>query len=185
VSGASGGTLWGFLTGVLTSGAVAAIITQLFGRSKERSLGRQKIMEFLTVKRQGLANNPELLAIIEFLEREKGGDASNPPCKPRQMRELPSFLEPIGVYLEYNPEAFQGAYQVFAKEVELCANSEYIWLNDDLSPSERENYKSSSYWASFRQFIVRTRENLAEQRLPRTKRAAHRLARRFLSWLET
>ncbi len=52
------------------------------------------------------------------------------------MCDLPGFLEPIGVYLEFNPDAFQRAYQVFAKEVELCANSHYVWLSDDLQPSQ-------------------------------------------------
>jgi hypothetical protein len=169
-------TLWGFLTGVLTSGAVAAIITQSFGRSRDRSIGRQKIMEFLIEKRQQLDKNSDLLKIIELLRREKEGDAPTPPLSPTQMRELPSFLEPIGIYLRYNPDAFQRAYQVFADEVELCAKSRYMWLDDD--------YISSPYWTSFKQFVANTEENLAEQKLPRTRRVAHQLARRFLNWLE-
>ncbi len=82
MSGTNGDPLLGFLTGVLTSGVIAAIVTQLFGRSRDRSLGQQKIMEFLTERRQELSNNPDLLATIGFLERETGGDASNPPFKP-------------------------------------------------------------------------------------------------------
>ena len=164
MSATNGGTLFGFLTGVLTSTAVAAIITQLFGRSKDRSVARQRIMEFLTERRQELANSPDLLAVIGFLEREVKGDASNPPFKPGKMRDLPGFLEPIGVYLEFNPDAFQRAYQVFAKDVELCAKSNYIWLTDDLHPSQDEHYSKSPYWTSFRQFVANTRENLAEQR---------------------
>jgi hypothetical protein len=198
VSGASDGPFLGFLGGVLTSGAVAAIITQFFTRSRERAVSRQKIMEFLTERRQQLATNTELLAIIELLERErlereKGGktiellnrEKEGDTYTPTRMRKLPAFLEPIGVYLEYNPEAFQRAYQVFAREVGLCANSEYLWLTDDLQPSMREHYKSSPYWTSFRQFVVRTEEILAEQRLPRAKKAVHQLVRRLLSWLET
>jgi hypothetical protein len=184
MSGTNGGTLFGFLTGVLTSSAVAAIVTQLFGRSKDRSLGRQKIMEFLTERRQELSKTPDLLATIAFLERETRGDASNPPFKPGKMRELPGFLEPIGVYLEFNPDAFQRAYQVFAKEVGLCANSHYLWLkDDDLQPSQDEHYSTSPYWTSFRQFVANTRQNLAEQRLPPVKRVVHRLAGRVLNRL--
>jgi hypothetical protein len=141
-------------------------------------------MEFLTERRQELSNNPDLLATIGFLERETAGDASNPPFKPGKMRDLPGFLEPIGVYLEFNPDAFQRAYQVFAKEVELCASSHYLWLNDDLQPSQGEHYSTSPYWMSFRQFVANTRQNLAEQLLPPAKRVAHRLARRVLNWLE-
>ena len=185
MSGTNGGTLLGFLTGFLTSSVVAAIITLLFGIYRDRSAGRQKIMEHLTERRQELSKNrSDLLATIGFLEREAGGDASDPPFPPRKMRDLPGFLEPIGVFLEFNPDAFQRAYQVFAKEVELCANSQYIWLNDDLSPSEGEHYSTSPYWTSFRQFVANTRENLAEQRLPRVKRVVHRVARRVLYWLE-
>jgi hypothetical protein len=180
MSGTNDGTLLGFLTGVFTSSVVAAIVTQLFGRSRDRSLGQQKIMEFLTQRRQELSEKPDLLATIGFLERETGGDASNPPSKPGKMRDLPGFLEPIGVYLEFNPDTFQRAYQVFAKEVDLCANSRYLWLNDDCQPSQSEHYSTSPYWTSFRQFVANTRQNLAEQRLPPAKRVAHRLARRVL-----
>jgi hypothetical protein len=185
MSGTNDGTLFGFLTGVLTSSVVAAIVTQLFGRSRDRSLGQQKIMEFLTQRRQELSNNPDLLTTKGFLERETGGNASNPPFKPGKMRDLPGFLEPIGVYLEFNPDAFQRAYQVFAKEVELCAKSDYLWLgDDDLQPDQGEHYKTSPYWTPFRQFVANTRQSPAEQRLPPAKRVAHRLARRVLNWLQ-
>jgi hypothetical protein len=100
-------------------------------------------------------------------------------------RELPSFLEPTGVYLEFNPAAFRRAYQVFAKEVEFCANSHYLWMNDDLQPSQSEHYSTSPYWTSFRQFVANTRQTLAEQPLPPAKRVAHQLARHVLKWLES
>ena len=184
MSGTNVGTLLGFLTGVLTSGAVAAIVTQFFTRSRDRNLAQQKIMEFLTGERQKLSDKSELLETIGLLERETRGDALKPPPTPGKMRELPGFLEPIGVYLEFNPYSFPRAYQVFAKEVELCANSRYLWLKDDLQPSEDEHYSTSPYWTSFRQFVANTRQNLAEQQLPPAKRVAHRLARRVLNWLE-
>jgi hypothetical protein len=192
MSGTNGGTLFGFVTGVLTSSVVAAIITQLFSRSRDRSVGQQRIMEFLAERRTALANSSELLATIGLLEREAagghlaheaGGDASKRP-KPGEMRNLPGFLEPIGIYLEFHPYTFQQAYKFFAEEVELCANSHYLWLKDDLQPSQDEHYSTSPYWTSFRHFVANTRQNLAEQRLPPAKRAAHRLARRVLNWLE-
>jgi hypothetical protein len=181
--GANGDTLFGFLSGILTSGFVAAIVTQLFSQSRDRSLGQQRIMEFLAEKRRALSDSPDLLKTIAFLERETG-DTANPPSDPRTMRQLPAFLEPIGIYLEFNPDAFRRAYQVFAREVELCAGSQYLWLKDDLQPCKTEHYSTSPYWTSFRQLVANTRQSVAEQRLPRAQRFAHRLARHVLSWLE-
>jgi len=175
----------GFLAGILTSGVAAAFVTQLFGKAKERGAARQKIMEFLIERRKELSANPELLGAVAFLEQEAHGNATNPPSNPGKMRELPGFLEPIGVYLEYNPDVFRRAYQVFSKEVELCASSRYLWLSDDgLQESQNEHYSTSPYWPSFRQFVASNRRNLAELQLPPAKRLAHEIARRALQLLE-
>lgn len=169
---------------ILTSGLIGSVITHLFNRSKDRSLGRQKIMEFLAQKRNDLSDDPSLLETIAFLEKEAAGDDSNPPTVPHRMRELPGFLEPIGIYLEYNPDAFERAYLVFAREVKLCENSVYLWLRDDLSVCKDEHYTASPYWSAFHQFVVSTNQILAGRQLRPAKRVAHKLARRVVGWLE-
>src|SRR5437016_1171924 len=57
---------------LLGSSVVAAVINQFWGARRERELahavGRAKIMEFLTERRQALAEDADLLAIIGFLK---------------------------------------------------------------------------------------------------------------------
>ena len=56
----------GLLTGILGSSVVAAIVTQVVGRFKDRDGARQKIMEFLIERRQALSKDPDLLQTISF-----------------------------------------------------------------------------------------------------------------------
>jgi hypothetical protein len=106
-------------------------------------------MEFLIERRQTLNKDPDLLTTRGYLEHEAASNAGEPPFDPYKMRQLPGFLEPIGIYLRYNPSRFPEAYQVFAREVHLCAGSKYLWTGDD--------YRTSPYWVAFKDFVDDTK----------------------------
>lgn len=142
--------IFGFSVGCLTSG-----ITLL----RDRSAAKQGIMQFLMQKRQELDACPELLDAIRFLKQEQEAKRRKrlPPEGPKneeegnRLRKLPAFLEPVGIFLEYNPATFRKAYGFFSEEVLLCAESSLLW-----PPNGRFN--ESVYWRSFNKFVNATRE---------------------------
>jgi|ERR1039457_4669939 hypothetical protein len=142
------------------AGGVAAIITGVVGYiagiRKDRSAQEQKITEFLIEKKLELDSDSDLLEIVNLLKKErvttleKKAAPSLPEGKiSEDLRDLPAFLEPIGIYLEYNPATFVKAYGIFAEEVLLCADSNILWVGDD--------YRTSAFWRSFAKFVSSTK----------------------------
>jgi hypothetical protein len=103
--------------------------------------------------------------IIAILEAEEAAKASNPNfasiaeefskrqlIPPAEMRDLPGFLEPIGITLSFMSGATDRAYEVFSKEVLLCKRSTILWLDDSIN---------SPYWKHFKQFVEETEKRVS------------------------
>lgn len=132
-------------------------LSTAFAWWKERSSQKQKVRDYLAAKRQELNAEPDLLAVVGFLEAEREARTTekNPPQKPfdgAKLRQLPAFLEEIGPVLELNPIRPRDAYLQFAKEVFLCDKSVLLW------EEEPERY-SDTYWGGFKKFARETEKH--------------------------
>ena len=110
-------------------------------------------------RKLALDDDPELLRAIFLLKKEIDARRNNKKVpvitdeiSSEDLRNLPAFLEPIGIYLQYNPATFKTAYGIFSEEVMLCAESTYLWEGD-------VPYDKSAYWRSFAAFVQDTKKH--------------------------
>ncbi len=119
-----------------------------------------EVRQYLGKMREKLADNEELLTVIGILKAEYIATNSNspPPKRPPKMsatdmRNLPKFLEPIGIKLRHGPKVPNWAYKEFSEEVLLCHRSKLLWEDDDYQTS-------CTYWPEFKKFALETERRL-------------------------
>jgi hypothetical protein len=127
------------------------------GWLRERGKHHQEVRNYLGEMRRRLAQRPELLAIVALLRREQEAASSGAPAPVPEwdgvkLRELPAFLEVIGIQLAFDSNAPQSAYDEFAEEVLLCYRSALMWQGDGCN---------DTYWRDFKRFARATEERVA------------------------
>jgi hypothetical protein len=158
--GAPSETAW--YTPVLGMGWLAFLGTSI-GWWRERIKHQQDVRNYLSEMRLKFAQRPDLLAIVGLLREEQHAvrvNASAPvsPWDGHKLRELPAFLEPVGIQLAFDSSAPPDAYEVFAEEVLLCYRSELMWHGDGCS---------DTYWSDFKRFARVTESRVRRDEIAR------------------
>jgi hypothetical protein len=129
-------------------------VTAAYNWFHNRTEHKEQIRNYMTKMREEFDSQPAMLATVQVLREEQQWKDSVPfstDMVPEEMRDVPTFLEPVGIRLLMDPKAPDDAYRVFEEEVLLCHYSNILWVRDD--------YKTKcTYWPNFKRFAMETDE---------------------------
>jgi hypothetical protein len=103
---------------------------------------------YLEKKLQEFHNNAELLWILQLLRDERASRPAQGTLEDYKYRNLPSFLEEIGIYLFTRRGTTRSAYRPFAEAVLLCDESLILWPDGE---------RKKAFWIAFNDFAKATK----------------------------
>jgi hypothetical protein len=125
----------------ILGGALNSGITELRVRNRE-------LWDYLEKNLQDYHANPSLLEIVHDLRLERADANYSSKLNSEQLRQLPAFLEKIGIYLYTRQGTSRKAYRPFAEAVLLCDESKMMWPEEE---------RAKAFWIAFNQFVAATK----------------------------
>jgi hypothetical protein len=125
----------------ILGGALNNWLTELRARDRE-------LWDYLEKSLQDYYASPNLLQIVHDLRLERADAKYVSKLDSGRLRELPAFLERIGIYLYTRQGTTRSAYRPFAEAVLLCDESKMMWPDDE---------RAKAFWIAFGQFAAATK----------------------------